>query len=334
MKKLEELLNIDLGRKFDTPKKLNRSNKQVPEQIVNDLEAGKMTSEMLQKLSGNFILFYYRSCVTVHGNWPDVAIERIGGYKNINQNKNGSLEIRWSAIDAEKTRSIADGLKGISSKFYFINNSTDRLFRWTEAVAKETFNEIRAKMQPVAERLAALPIYGYINLYSSPTLWGGVVLVLDVHLLAVLETDVYRTILALANMDSDKYDAVRESYLEQEKERTEKYQREATARKEAGEAKKKELEQLLNDVYKPQVVGLKQVKAFGNKTLVTIQYARLDDKIKFLFLKKDSGGSFGRIKVSRAIGDTLSLEGLQWKEMKQVKEEEFFKRTIFYELNV
>ena len=64
MKKIEELLNIDLGRKFDTPKKLNRSTSQVRSEIVDELEAGSFTSEMIAELRkdypifGNYILIY------------------------------------------------------------------------------------------------------------------------------------------------------------------------------------------------------------------------------------------------------------------------------------
>lgn len=331
MKKIEELLNIDLGRKFDTPKKLNRSTKKIPESIVSEIEAGKMTAEMLQKLSGNFAIFYYRSCVTIHGNWPEISIERIGRYKNVIQNQNGSLEIRWSAIDAEKVNRIADGLKGTGSKFYLVSNSTDRLFRWTEVVTKETLSSIRAKMEPVAQKLAKLPIYGYINLYLSPTLWGGTILVLDFHVLAAMEVDVAQTTLTLSNMNYESYAAARIVYLEEEKIRTEKHEQEARARREAGDAKKKELEQQLNEIYRPQLAGLKQVKEFGKKTVVTLQYSQYGDGIKFMFLKKDSGGSFGRIKVSKALSDTLTLEGLEWKEVKQVKEADIFKRIKFYE---
>ena len=72
MKKIEELLNIDLGCKFDTPKKLNRSTSQVRSEIVDELEEGSFTSEMIAELRNDYPIFYYRTCITIHGFWPEV----------------------------------------------------------------------------------------------------------------------------------------------------------------------------------------------------------------------------------------------------------------------
>ena len=73
----------ELGE-FDTPKKLNRSTKKIPQSIIDQLEGGKVTFEMIQELKGQFPIFLYKSCLTIHGAWGDIKRSRIV-YKNIIQ---------------------------------------------------------------------------------------------------------------------------------------------------------------------------------------------------------------------------------------------------------
>jgi len=48
MKTIETLLNIEMGQPFATPKKLNRSSKPIPPKIIQELESGKFTFEMIE----------------------------------------------------------------------------------------------------------------------------------------------------------------------------------------------------------------------------------------------------------------------------------------------
>lgn len=112
MKKIETLLNIDTNAKFDTPKKLNRSSKLIAAETVEQLEDGIFTTEMIKELARQYPVYRYRTCITVHGQWPEIERTRIGGYKNVHQNQNGSVEIYYSAIDKEKINRIREGLEG------------------------------------------------------------------------------------------------------------------------------------------------------------------------------------------------------------------------------
>ena len=92
---------------FATPKKLNRSNKQLSPNEVEAIEAGDLTSNFITELSKKLPVFTYKTCVTIHGNLPDIQRQYVGGYKNLIQNKNGSLEVRYSAIDNKLKKQIA-----------------------------------------------------------------------------------------------------------------------------------------------------------------------------------------------------------------------------------
>lgn len=91
--------------KFDTPKKLNRSTKEINAKFVADIEQGTVLSAEIQKIN-NVPIFVYKTCLTIHGNFPEIQNSYAGYYKNIIQNKNGSLEIRYSAIDNDAKKEL------------------------------------------------------------------------------------------------------------------------------------------------------------------------------------------------------------------------------------
>lgn len=92
---------------FATPKKLNRSNKNLTTEEIDHIESGYLTSEFITKLSKKLPVFTYKTCITIHGNLPEIQRQYVGGYKNLIQNKNGSLEVRYSAIDNRLKKDIA-----------------------------------------------------------------------------------------------------------------------------------------------------------------------------------------------------------------------------------
>jgi len=90
---------------YDTPKKLNRSTKKIPMTVIQLIEGGDTSIEMIEKLSKDFPVFIYKSCITIHGIF-DTKTTGVGGYKNLRLNQNGSLEILYSAIDNQKIKGI------------------------------------------------------------------------------------------------------------------------------------------------------------------------------------------------------------------------------------
>lgn len=99
---------------FDTPKKLNRSTTKVSEADIQAIESGICTVEMIEKMAKRLPIFIYRSCITIHGTFGDISRTSIGGYQNIRQNANGSLEILYSAIDRTKIDTINMYLRALS----------------------------------------------------------------------------------------------------------------------------------------------------------------------------------------------------------------------------
>jgi len=99
---------------FDTPKKLNRSTTKVSEADIQAIENGACSIEMIEKMAKKLPIFIYKSCITIHGTFGDINRTSIGGYQNIRQNANGSLEILYSAIDRAKIDTINLYLRALS----------------------------------------------------------------------------------------------------------------------------------------------------------------------------------------------------------------------------
>lgn len=91
---------------FNTPKKINRTPILIPEEYCDKIDNSTITSEDIVRLGSLVTLFRYKTCVTIHGLWRSTN-ERIGGYKNVHVNKNGSIELKYNAIDRDKKDALA-----------------------------------------------------------------------------------------------------------------------------------------------------------------------------------------------------------------------------------
>lgn len=114
---------------FATPKKLNRSKSNLPANLIETIEAGEVTSEAIKQAAQIVPIYTYKTCLTIHGNLPEIQMQRIGGYKNLIQNKNGSLEIRYSAIDYTAKKQIQKYIGyGSSKNWCSKENSTTGIY--------------------------------------------------------------------------------------------------------------------------------------------------------------------------------------------------------------
>lgn len=333
MKKIEELLKLDTRAKFHTPKKLNRSSKLITAETVEQLEDGIFTSEMIDQLAGEYPVYRYRTCITVHGIWPEVSRTRIGGYKNVHQNQNGSVEIYYSAIDKEKINRIREGLQGTGTAWTYSESSTGRNFHIMKAITKETLQSIREELEPLGKELAEMNIYGFINLYVARTPWGQAYLVLSLHPLAIPETEVSKLILKLSGQPSwEAYEQTRAAYKAQQEEDRRQREQEYEATRQRIAAEQAKAKQELETRYRPQVAHLKECRDLSKGILVGIATSSTTPQIQFVFYRKDGNGSFGRVKYSKALSPVLNAKELQWKEMKQAPEAEILRPKNTYYL--
>lgn len=149
----QRLFSSDVGR-FETAKKSNHSSAKIAQSVVDSIEAGAITSAQIADLARVHPVYKYRTCLTIHGHWPVVDRERIGQYKNIHQNQNGSLEVLWTAIDLDAKRKIAAALEGCKSRVQYGENSTETYFRRSERIENaEQWNATLKDMRATEQRV-------------------------------------------------------------------------------------------------------------------------------------------------------------------------------------
>lgn len=187
-------LETNYGR-YDTRKSLNRAESVIPSDILTEIEDKGLSIERLNHLSkiNNLPVFYYLGQVTIHGIWDDLkGSAYIGGYKSLVRNGNGSLGVRYNAIDDEKVDRLLLAFEHLNhivkqsnpdqkiDVFKYYSNSKGRTFAIGEGFydTEEQFYALLDKLRPIYEvvatkigKLKATNVTFGINHIKG--LWGG-----------------------------------------------------------------------------------------------------------------------------------------------------------------
>lgn len=303
MKKIEDLLKLDTGN-YDTPKKLNRSARAIPRSFIDQIEASEITSETLaQIVRAGFPVYRYKTCITIHGQFDLESVPRIGGYKNLIQNKNGSLEIRYNAIDFQRKKKILRELMDVS-EFRGYTDSTGTYLQMRLAVETlEDANEKKAKLFAILNRIRSIDFYGKGFVYLAATMWGRC-LVLDVILDAIQDEQTRPFVLAASGLDALTLDTLLAEKQKERDRREAEYKSEREAREKVNaalEAKRLELEKVIaGKPLMPYAVGAHGVKAVSMNGQATYKFVRIMGK-----------GSFGRFKYDFGFGPNIDAVRFQ-----------------------
>ncbi len=154
--------------------KARRVSNVAPDSMANvnaeQLEAG-MTLEALESLS--VPVFAYGTQLTIHGKLPAFnPAARQGGYKAVFLNGNGSVGVRYAAIDSEKKILIERAARVSETKWQAARNSTGFSIGRTFYVHDETERE-KAKQDTLAT-LRAIPVSRfYGSAYAISLAYGA-----------------------------------------------------------------------------------------------------------------------------------------------------------------
>jgi hypothetical protein len=111
---------------LDTKKINNRAPEIVHagEAFLDALASDGLTLEMIEALQAKGTpIFKYKTQLTVHGLFPDDVVTRVGGYKNVAINENGSMGIRYNAIDFDKKKRLMESLRAVDFKLQMRHDS-------------------------------------------------------------------------------------------------------------------------------------------------------------------------------------------------------------------
>ena len=192
------LFSSDAGS-YETAKKSNHGSAKIAQATVDSIEVGTITSAQIADLARIHPVYKYRTCLTIHGHWPTVDRERIGRYKNIHQNQNGSLEVLWTAIDLDAKRTIAAALEGCKSRVQYRENSSETYFDRTERIENaEQWNTVLKEMRATEQRVNAVTGTNLRTTICKYPSMFGLMLELKVSALAIDQSAVEPLALALS----------------------------------------------------------------------------------------------------------------------------------------
>jgi len=173
---------------FDSKKKLNRSDKKIPLEMLENIEKG-ITSEQLDKFK--VPVFKYGTQITIHGIFPNIEHSIIvGGYKRIFQNKNKSIGVKYEAIDYEKKKRI---YRAFSHLYGFTVSHDSReycVYKMIQVKDKEDAMLKKEENQPLLDRITIR--FGSKQMYFARINFYGQIrhyLVIVVHINAIYESE-------------------------------------------------------------------------------------------------------------------------------------------------
>lgn len=170
---------------FDHKSILNKLNKHIDQSILDKIESG-ITLEDLEQFKDIPVL-KYKTQITIHGLFPELKNNYVFGYKNLFQNKNKSIGIKYNAIDEEKRKRIAKRLNTLN--FHYNRNSQVTNFSIMEMVRKDNFEEIRTKLLELKNKIDNTLYFGHISLYSGQ-IFGVTYLCFDLYINAIYERNI------------------------------------------------------------------------------------------------------------------------------------------------
>lgn len=204
--KPETLLSKEVD--FDTPKKINRSEIKVSEEVINEIENTGVSIEKLE--SFGLPVYKYKTQITIHGDFDGIVRTRvgIGGYKNLIINQNKTLGVKYNAIDASKKKLIAESLKHFSYKggekyenrrFRVDYDSTGFRIVLRKSVAnKEGYPKILESVKNIYNEIPDIFI-GTKDVYSYNIPFYGIVVELMIQLNAIREGNLWKFISILTD---------------------------------------------------------------------------------------------------------------------------------------
>jgi len=223
MKVIETLFDSQSG--YDSKNILNKSGKRVPQVHLDAIERGVTSEELEAMAKAGLKIFRYKTQITIHGLFPELGNNRIGGYTNLFQNKNQSIGVKYNAIDEQKRARIAEKLKYIGLKYSRDSNGCKYTLAWE--VNKSNWDEKRDAIFALKAKIDTSLFTGNVYVQKGQA-WGITYLCLTLEISIIPESNVQRFIDSLVS-ESD-IEAILEAKRIKDAEHTAYYEAKAQER--------------------------------------------------------------------------------------------------------
>lgn len=228
MKKIETLFELS---NFDSKNITNKGSKEITRETLDIIETQGATLELLESLG--VPVFKYQTQITIHGYFPKLEQNYIGGYKNLFQNKNLSIGVKWQAVDYKKKAHIYQTIRAYNKRWHIQHNSTDFML-YQDSPTFRTKEDYKLHLEAAKSNLANINqklFFGNCGVYLTGNLYGDFWLVVYINLGAVKTENIEPVIenITGATMDviNAKLKADEEKLKVEEKARIERWAKEA-----------------------------------------------------------------------------------------------------------
>ena len=230
MKKTEELFKSKTYS--DSKSILNKLNRKVDQSILDKIEAGVTLEDIDKMIETGLPILKYHTQITIHGVFNELKNNYIFAYKNIFQNKNMSIGVKYNAIDEEKRIRIAKRLRDIG--MHYTRNSQSVRFSIQHMVDKKNFEDVKTMLFNIKNSIDESLYFGNVSIWVGEG-WGVKYLCLDLSINAIYEKNIEKFLNGMGATKERHEENIKVQGAEQ-KERDEAWRIEAEERK-AKEAK-------------------------------------------------------------------------------------------------
>jgi phospholipid N-methyltransferase len=272
-----ELL-FDKDSHIDNKNITNKSEKVIPDGIIDEISNKGITSERLDKIG--VPVFKYRTQITIHGTFNESVLKRnylASGYKNLFINKNGSLGVKYNGVDEEKKQKVSKAIylaKRLGAKTFTFNQDSkgcelSKIFRVSSK--EEGFNK-KKELQDELIKITEFIGSSYVYFISHP--FFGLLVASVIHLNAIYEKDLWKFIEKTTSGEiksKNDYNTKYDKYIQDEKAKNEERDKEYKA-----EAERKLAE------YLPKKELLEKQSTFNK-----VNNFKVEDKIAYAIISKN-----------------------------------------------
>lgn len=207
---MENLETFFSSENYDAKNITNKSQFAISQDIVNNIESGKVTIEDLEKIGTK--IFKYKTQITIHGLFPEINKRYIGGYQNLIQNKNLSIGVKWAAVDYHKKEIIYTTIKNFCKDWHTAKSSTYfHLYRTSPYFStRDDYKKYLAEFNEIASKIDKSLFFGDCTVFLSQSYYGYF-LVLKLNINAVYQKNVD---LIIENVLQTPYDKIVETIQE------------------------------------------------------------------------------------------------------------------------
>lgn len=223
---------------------LNTSLTKIDQSILNEIESEGVTLERLNEFTQSGLNIYkYYTQITIHGVFPTLNQNYLNGYKVLFQNKNLSIGVKWSGIDAAKKGRIYS-YSNIAGWHTSHNSQEWLIFKQKVCNTAQEAVIVANKYKTELSQIDSSLFYGSMDAKVVRDAFGRIWAVAHICVNGILFKNVNTLIEQITNKTISEIETLRAAKAEQEKKEHAAFERDYAKRKAIREAEKNRIKEV------------------------------------------------------------------------------------------